>query len=186
MGRTVAWWQWLLVGTGFFLLDVVLGPAVVRSGHRTFAILTLSLLALTISVCLVIGAIRCAKWFWYLEAINKQLADKVFLSCSAVVAVSTMGLPYVSGYGTVLDQLVVLGAYAIIARLSSGMFAEHHDGYVWAVAFLLNMVGFSVVAVPLWLFSRYRLVKWVLFLNICWTAFWVAMLFLLFPATNGP
>jgi hypothetical protein len=66
------------------------------------------------------------------------------------------------------------------------MFAEHHDGYVWAVAFLLNMVGFSVVAVPLWLFSRYRLVKWVLFLNICWTAFWVAMLFLLFPATNGP
>jgi hypothetical protein len=186
MGRIVAWWQWLLIGTGFFLLDMVLGPAVFRSGHRRFAILTLSLLASIISVCLVIGAIRCAKWFWYLEAINNQLADKVFLSCSAVVAVSTVGLPYVMGYGTVLDQLVVFGAWAIIARLSSGMFVEHHHGYLWAVAFLLNMIGFCVVAVPLWLLSRYRLLKWGLFLSICWTAFWVAMLFLLFPATNGP
>jgi signal transduction histidine kinase len=75
MGRIVAWWQWLLIGTGFFLLDMVLGPAVVKSGHRAFAILTLSLLASIISVCLVIGAIRCAKWFWCLEAINNQLAD---------------------------------------------------------------------------------------------------------------
>lgn len=186
MGRNVAWWQWLLIGTGFFLLAVVLGPTVVSSEHRKFAILTLSLLASIISVCLVIGAIRCAKWFWYLEAINSQLADRMFLSCSAVVAVSTVGLAYVTGYGTVLDQLVVLGAYAIIARLSSGMFAEHHHGYMWALAFLLNMIGFSVVAVPLWLFSRYRLVKWALFLSICWTAFWVAMLFILFPATDGP
>jgi hypothetical protein len=186
MGRIVAWWQWLLIGTGFFRLDMVLGPAVFRSGHRRFAILTLSLLASIISVCLVIGAIRCAKWFWYLEAINNQLADKVFLSCSAVAAVSTVGLPYVTGYGTVLDQLVVFGAWAIIARLSSGMFVEHHHSYLWAVAFLLNMIGFCVVAVPLWLLSRYRLLKWGLFLSICWSAFWVAMLFLLFPATIGP
>jgi len=53
------------------------------------------------------------------------------------------------GYGTMLDQLVVFGAWAIIARLSSGMFADNHHGYLWAVAFLLNMIGYSVVAVPL-------------------------------------
>jgi len=40
------------------------------------------------------------------------------------------------------------------------MFAEHHHGYLWAVALLLNMIGFSVVAAPLWLLSRYRLAKW--------------------------
>jgi hypothetical protein len=66
------------------------------------------------------------------------------------------------------------------------MFADQHHGVLWTVAFLLNIVCFALVAVPLWLLTRKRLPKWGTFLVICWTVFYVAMLFILFPATDGP
>jgi glucan phosphoethanolaminetransferase (alkaline phosphatase superfamily) len=117
---------------------------------------------------------------------NMGFADKAFLASSAVVAGSTVGLPYVTGYGTELFQLVALGAWSIIARLSSGKFADQHHGVLWMVAFLLNIVCFAVIAVPLWLLTRRRLPKFGAFLIICWMVFYVAMLFVLFPATDGP
>jgi hypothetical protein len=122
----------------------------------------------------------------YLEGMNSQVGNKVSLTCAAVVAVSTAAIPYVTGYGTRLFQLVVLGAFAIVARLSSQVFADQHHSYLWIVAFLLNMVGFSVVAIPLWLLSRRRLRNWGPVLTVCWTVSWIAMLFILFPATDGP
>ena len=65
MRRFVPWWQWLLMGTGFLLLAIAMGPVVDRSGHGTLATLILSLAALTIStVCWVLGAMRLAKWLW--------------------------------------------------------------------------------------------------------------------------
>jgi hypothetical protein len=121
-----------------------------------------------------------------LELMNSPVADKVSMTCAAVVAVSTAAVPYVTGYGTRLFQLVALGAWAIVARLSSQVFADQHHSYLWIVAFLLNMAGFSVMAVPLWLLSRRRLRTWGPFLSVCWTVFWIAMLFKLFPATDGP
>jgi hypothetical protein len=117
---------------------------------------------------------------------NTRFADKVLFVSSLIVAGSTAGLPYVGGYGTGLFQLVVLGAWAIIARLSSGAFADQHHGVLWAVAFVLNMVCFSVAAVPLWLLTRKRLPRWGALFIICWTVFYLAMLFVLFPATDGP
>ena len=113
-------------------------------------------------------------------------ANRVFLTCATVVALTTAGLPFVSGYGTSLFQLIVLGAWVIIARLSSDSFAEHHASPVWAVAFLLNMLCFGIVGVPLWIAARKRLPKAGKLLIICWTVFYVALLFILFPATNGP
>jgi hypothetical protein len=108
------------------------------------------------------------------------------LAACMVVAGSTAALPFVRGYGTGLFQLVVLGAWAIIAKLSSGTFADQHHGPLWVVAFLLNMLCFCLVAVPLWLVSRKRLPKLARILIICWTVFYLAMLFILFPATDGP
>jgi hypothetical protein len=117
---------------------------------------------------------------------NIRFADKVFFATGVLVAGSTAGLPYVTGYGTGLFQLVVLGAWSIIAHLSSGMFADQHHGVLWAVAFLLNIFCFAVVALPLWLLTRKRFPRWGSIFLICWTVFYVAMLFILFPATDGP
>ena len=65
MRRFLAWWQWLLIGTGFLFVGIVVGPVVERSGHGSFATLITSLLAVTTSaVCHVIGAMRFAKWLW--------------------------------------------------------------------------------------------------------------------------
>ena len=117
---------------------------------------------------------------------SMSIADKVFFVSSLTVAGSTAGLWLVTGYGTWFLQLVVFGAYALIARLSSNMFAEHHHGTWLAVTFLLNMVSFSVVGVPLWMVARKHFPKSGTLLLICWTAFYVSMLFILFPATDGP
>jgi hypothetical protein len=115
-----------------------------------------------------------------------RVADRAFLASCTVVAASTAGLPFVRGYGTGLFQLVVLGAWAIVARLSSGMFADQHHGPLWVVAFLLNVLFFCIVAVPLWWVSRKRLPKLARILIFCWTVFYLATLFILFPATDGP
>ena len=117
---------------------------------------------------------------------NTRFADRTFFASSLLVAVSTAGLPYVTGYGTGLFQMVVLGAWSIVAHLSSGMFADQHHGVLWAIAFILNIVCFALIAVPLWLLSRKRVPKLGTFLIICWTVLYVAMLFVLFPATDGP
>jgi hypothetical protein len=117
---------------------------------------------------------------------NKRFADTVIFACEGLVAASTAGLPYVTGYGTGLFQLIVLGAWSIIARLSSGKFADQHHGELWAVAFLLNIICFNVVAVPLWLLTRKRVPKLSAISIVCFMVFYVAMLFVLFPATDGP
>jgi hypothetical protein len=117
---------------------------------------------------------------------NKRFADTVIFACEALVAASTAGLSYVTGYGTAQFQLVVLGAWSIIAHFSSGEFAGLHHGVLWAVAFLLNIACFNAVAVPLWLLTRNRLPRSSAILIICWTIFYIAMLFVLFPATDGP
>jgi hypothetical protein len=117
---------------------------------------------------------------------NKRFADTIAFTCEGLVAASTAGLPYVIGYGTAQFQLVVLGAWSIIAHLSSGKIADQHHGVLWAVAFLRNIICFNVVAVPMWLLTRKRFPKSSAFLIICWTVFYLATLFVLFPATDGP
>ena len=113
-------------------------------------------------------------------------ADKAITTSGLVAMASTAGLVAVRGYGTVLFQIVVLGAWSIVANLTSGSFADQHKGIVWIVALLLNALGFAIVGVPLWLITRNRFPRSGPVLILCWTALYLAMLFVLFPATDGP
>jgi hypothetical protein len=115
-----------------------------------------------------------------------KTAIRVFFTSGVAVALTTVSLPYVTGYGTTLSQLVVLGAWWLIAHLSSGRFADNHQGILYLVALLLNLVGFSFLAVSLWLCFRNRATRFGSFAIVGWTVFYVAMLFFLFPATDGP
>jgi hypothetical protein len=113
-------------------------------------------------------------------------ADKAFLAVCAVVAGSTAGLPFVWGYGTVLFQLVVFSAWDVAAKLSSGTYADQHHELLWTIALFVNLLCFCIVAVPMWLATRKRLPRISVLSIIGWTVLYVAMLFVLFPATEGP
>ena len=108
------------------------------------------------------------------------------LAGASIVGASTAVLPSVSGYGTYLYQLVVLGAWSIVAAASSGMFADTHHALVWTVVLFVNLITFSIVAVPVWAVARNWKPSVGVIALVMWTAFYLAALFVLFPATDGP
>jgi hypothetical protein len=95
-------------------------------------------------------------------------------------------LPTIGGNGTILFQVVVLGAWGIIASLTSGEYADLNHGPVWLVALLLNLLLFLVPALVIWLITRNH---WPLTSTISlavWCLFYLSALFVLFPATDWP
>jgi hypothetical protein len=112
--------------------------------------------------------------------------DRLFLVLALVVATTTVALPRVTGYGTLLFQLVAFTAWGLIKKATSGMFADQHHGLLWAVALLVNVFVFSLIALPIWASLRRRRGFLGSTLLVLWTGFYVASLFWLFPATDGP
>lgn len=111
---------------------------------------------------------------------------KVFLAGSAAVVASTFALPSVTGYGTNLSQVVVLGAWGLVALVTSGEFADNHHTIVWPLAGLINVLLFSIPAAVAYVLLRNRKSRECIAVLILWLAFYLANLFVLFPATDGP
>jgi hypothetical protein len=111
---------------------------------------------------------------------------RIFLLCIFIAALSTVGMPYIEGYGTVLAQVVGLGAWALVAAASSGIFADQHHQFIWPIAASLNVILYSVVATPVYFLLRRRAPKVLLVFLLLWLTFYVACLYVLFPATDGP
>lgn len=111
---------------------------------------------------------------------------RLLLATMVLVAASTIFLPKVSGFGTILYQLVVLGAWQIVAIASSGTFVDQNHSVLWVVALILNVLLFLtpvVVAGPI------AINRWPRVFQVClvlWTGFYICALFFLFPATTGP
>ena len=111
---------------------------------------------------------------------------RVLIATGSLIAASTVALPYVTGYGTVLFQVVTLGASAIVASTAASLFADTHHPVVWSVALVLNLLLFLIPASAVWLAARKR---WPLGCSAAllgWYALYVSSLFWLFPATDGP
>jgi uncharacterized membrane protein len=111
---------------------------------------------------------------------------KIFFTTVGAVGASTAALPSVTGYGTVLFQLVALGAWSIVAAVTSGAYADTHHPMVWAVALVLNLTLFVIPASGIWLASHKRWPVACAGAILAWCAFYLACLFWLFPATDGP
>ena len=111
---------------------------------------------------------------------------KILLAATALVGVSTAVLPNVTGYGTNLFQVVALGAWGIVAAVTSGLYADTHHPVVWSVAFVLNVLLFIVPGGIIWLLGRRRWPIGSSVAILAWCAFYLASLFYLFPATDGP
>ena len=115
-----------------------------------------------------------------------RTAGKTLIGSETTVALTTLAFPFITGYGTVLFQVVVLGAWGIVARVTSGKFADLHHTMLWSVALLLNLVAFSLIALPVWALFRSRAPRFASVFVVVWCALYVSLLFVLVPATDGP
>lgn len=116
----------------------------------------------------------------------KASISHVMLGAMAVVALSTTVMPYITGYGTLLFQVVGFSAWGIVAAITSGKFADQHHAVVWPTALLINLVMFSIPALlPYWVGKRKSFIFGAVGI-VAWLALYLGMLFVLFPATDGP
>lgn len=113
------------------------------------------------------------------------LKHVLMVTTGTVVAAAAL-LPLVRGYGTALYQAVVLGSWGLVARLASPQFADRHDLVVWTVAALINGLLFLLPAVLIWILTRKRRARLGMGLLVAWSLFYLASLFFLFPAADGP
>jgi hypothetical protein len=118
--------------------------------------------------------------------LNNSIPTRALFLCTLAVAGSTAALPWVQGYGTKLGQVVVLGAWGLLAAVTSGRYADLHHGPLWALALLLNLVLFLILAGPWWFLTRRRFPRASVVILVVWCVFYLSSLFYLFPATDGP
>jgi hypothetical protein len=105
---------------------------------------------------------------------------------TAVVGAATLVCPFLSGYGTVLGQIVGLGGYILLEALLTTEMAEKHIPLIWVVAIVINVGLYFVPALELLHATRKRWPTACVTLLIAWCLFYLACLFVLFPATDGP
>ena len=117
---------------------------------------------------------------------TKFTPKTTLFSTTAIVGLSTALLPSVTGYGTILFQIVVLNAWGIVARNTSGKFADQHHAPVWVVALILNLILYLIPATGIWLGLRNRKSLLCMIAIAGWCLFYLSCLFVLFPATDGP
>lgn len=111
---------------------------------------------------------------------------QVLIGATVAVIISTAFLPLVPGYGTDLGQGVELGSWTLVAHAVSSVFADQHHGVVWAVAALLNGLLFFVPGWAIYAATRRRRPGLGAGLLLVWCLFYLASLFWLFPALDGP
>jgi len=111
---------------------------------------------------------------------------KTFWASCAFVIITTLALPFVAGYGTSLFQAVVGGAWSVVATFTSDTFADRHKLVVWFIAAALNVLLFAIPAAAFLLTTRGRWPVAGTLLLAAWLLFYIASLFMLFPATDGP
>ena len=105
---------------------------------------------------------------------------------AVAVGVTAAFVPVVHSYPTVLTLVIGLCAWAIVAYLKSGPFADGHFALVWTAAVALHVVSFSVPAVAIWAGLRNRKPRQCSVLLGTWCLCYLFFLFILFPARGGP
>jgi hypothetical protein len=104
----------------------------------------------------------------------------------AAVAISALFLPGVTGYGTRWFQVVTLYGWHFAQKLTSSDFVYGHRYFGWVAAGIVSTALFAIPTFIVWLICRSRWSSGGRWLIAIWCAFYLACLFALFPATEGP
>src|SRR5438105_2460575 len=102
-----------------------------------------------------------------------KVPTRVLLSSMAVVGACTAVLPYITGYGTILFQMVVLYGWLIVAKIASQEYADLHPAPVLTFATLLNLTAFLIPALVIWVVSSRRWPRVSSALLMIWALFYV-------------
>lgn len=116
----------------------------------------------------------------------KLTPKQALIGATVTVAASTVLIPFVAGYGTVLYQAVAFMSWAIVAKVVSSRFADQHDAIVWVVAIVVNGLFFFLPAWIAYAMTRRSWPRVGVAILIAWCFFYLASLFYLFPASDGP
>ena len=115
--------------------------------------------------------------------------DFIFAALSILIALTTLAFPFVTGYGTQLFQIILFTGWRIVAKATSQLYADSNLVTVTALAAVVNVFAFWLVAAPVWALTRRRrpFVQLVGLMGLMlFAALYVGSLFWLFPATDGP
>jgi len=118
--------------------------------------------------------------------IGSQGLGVVVLVAIGAVAISSLALPSVRGYGTIWFQIVTLYGWHFAQAVTSVGFVQRHREWGWAVAGLLNTIMFAIPTLVVWWVCRTRWSNVGRLLVAVWCVFYLASLFFLFRATDGP
>jgi hypothetical protein len=77
-------------------------------------------------------------------------------------------------------------AWDIVALATSGQFADTHHAVLWPVVALVNLSLFLIPAAAINLATRKHWPGCCSVATLAWCGFYLASLFWLFPATDGP
>lgn len=105
---------------------------------------------------------------------------------TAVAAVSSVFLAVLGGYGTIHRQFVTLYGWSIAQAVSPAENAEPPLVLTMLFAGLLNVLVFLVPALIIWFVCRDKWPKVGRNLIVAWCVLFLATLFFLFPASDGP
>ena len=117
---------------------------------------------------------------------RKVITTAALGSGVALVAASTAALPFVRGYGTTLFQFVWFSAAAIIEAATSNPSMTDRQPTLWLIALVINLTTYLAPLVLAHLCMKRASVGVRVGAIFVWTAFYLAALFILFPATDGP
>jgi hypothetical protein len=112
--------------------------------------------------------------------------NRTLLASFGVVGASTAALSWIPGCGTVLYLVVGLTSASLVAGATSDYYADNHPVPVILVAFFLNVLVYGIPATLIWLVSRAKWGHVSGYVLLCWCAFYLASLFVLFPASECP
>ncbi|MGH9645093.1 MAG: hypothetical protein ACRD3Q_22035, partial [Terriglobales bacterium] len=122
-----------------------------------------------------------------LKAGGRRLTpNRTFVVSLSAVAASTVALPWIHGYGTLLFQIVVLGAWELLSKMTSQFYADRHHAPLWMIALVLNALLFAIPSTLIWALTRATWPRLSVYALMGWFIFYLASLFVLFPATDGP
>ncbi len=121
----------------------------------------------------------------YSESMQSRPAH-ILLGATCIVGAGAAALPSVTGYGTILFQVVGFGAWAIAASITSGRYVDTHHVLLWSVACILNLALFLIPATGIYFAARKRWSTVCSLGIVAWCVFYLLSLFWLFPANDGP
>lgn len=111
---------------------------------------------------------------------------RAFVVTVLLVLCSSFLLANLPGYGTLLSQFLVLSGWGLISALTSPQFADTHPDWALLAAALLNTIVFVIPALLIRLLFRSRNALHGVSAMIIWLLVYMACVFLLFPARDGP